>query len=103
MVTVDKTYKSTCEVIFQLPEGIEAEEASVVGDFNDWDATENPLRKHRKTKRLQARVKKLALGEEYQFRYLVNGTEWHNDPDVEQVANDQGSQNSLLVTPAAEE
>jgi hypothetical protein len=40
---------------------------------------------------------------EYQFRYLVNGTEWHNDWEADKyVPNPYSGDNSVVVTQEAE-
>ncbi len=88
--------KSVCEVTFQLPETIEAKKASVVGDFNDWDPEANPLRKR---KGVWQTTLKLEQGREYQFRYFVNGQEWHNDHNADKyVPNNVDGDNSVVVT-----
>jgi 1,4-alpha-glucan branching enzyme len=89
--------KKTCEVTFSLPEGVEAEEASVVGEFNDWDASKNPMKKVKGV--WQAKVTDLEQNREYQFKYVVNGSEWLNDSAADKyVANDHGGENSVLST-----
>ena len=41
----------------------------------------------------------LPKGNEYQFRYLVNGRDWHNDWHADKyVPNKYGSDNSVVVT-----
>ena len=88
--------KPTCQVTFHLPEGIEATKASVAGDFNDWDESANPLKK---AKGVWKTTLELEQGQQYQFRYLVNGREWHNDEAADKyVPNDVGSDNSVVVT-----
>ena len=40
----------------------------------------------------------LQSGKEYQFRYLVNGTDWYNDWDADRyVPNPFGGDNSVVV------
>ncbi len=88
--------KNVCEVTFTLPEGIEAKTASVVGDFNGWDATQTPMKKTKGD--WQAKVG-LPQSREYQFRYVVNGDEWFNEPEADrQVGNEHGSENSVIST-----
>ncbi len=97
---VKKQYLSgnkVCKVTFTLPQGIEAETAAVVGDFNGWDQQATLL------SRLKSGVwkvdVKLEPGKEYQFRYLVNGAEWHSDPEADGSApNPFGSDNSMIRT-----
>lgn len=88
--------KSTCQVTFQLPKGIPARQAVVVGEFNNWDQTATPLKK---TQGVWKTSIKLEQGKEYQFRYLVNGSEWHNDDAADKyVPNNIDGDNSVVVT-----
>jgi len=70
----------------------------LVGEFNNWNKTSHPLVWDR-----QEEVWKITLdlpkGREYQFRYLVNGTEWHNDWHADKyVPNPYGGDNSVVTT-----
>jgi 1,4-alpha-glucan branching enzyme len=89
--------KPVCKVAFTLPETIKAENARLVGDFNNWDANKTTMKKvagGRFTVTLE-----LKKGCEYQFRYLINGSEWYNDPQADKyVASPFGTDNSV-VTP----
>jgi hypothetical protein len=41
----------------------------------------------------------LKAGTEYQFRYLVNGTEWHNDWEADRyLPNPYSGDNSVVAT-----
>ncbi|MEZ4670286.1 MAG: isoamylase early set domain-containing protein [Anaerolineae bacterium] len=41
----------------------------------------------------------LEKGREYQYRYLVNGTEWHNDWNADKyTANPFSGDNSVVIT-----
>jgi 1,4-alpha-glucan branching enzyme len=87
--------KSEVQVTFELPGSIEASEAAVVGEFNNWDSTANPLSK---TKGVWKTTLKLETGKEYQFRYLVNGSDWYNDDAADKyVSNNMDGENSVLV------
>ena len=93
-----KFYKTsaTCNVTFQLPSEIEAKKVCVAGDFNDWDPAANPLRK---VKGVWKTTLKLEQGREYQYRYFINGKEWHNDWDADKyVPNNVDGENSVVVT-----
>ncbi len=88
--------KSACQVTFQLPKEVKAKEASLVGEFNDWDKSATPLKK---VKSVWKTTLRLEQGQEYQFRYLVNGTEWHNDDTADRyVPNNINGDNSVVVT-----
>ncbi|HEC22825.1 MAG TPA: glycoside hydrolase [Chloroflexi bacterium] len=86
-----------CKVTFILPPETEARTAVVVGDFNNWDKEGIPM-KRLKDGRWKAEVK-LEAGREYQYRYLLNGTEWINDEQADKyVAHPYGGENSVVVT-----
>lgn len=90
--------RPVCKVTFTLPDGVEAESVSVVGDFNNWDAGAHPLQKLKTTGQWRTTLE-LAPDQEYQFRYLVNGQEWHNDEAADAYrANEYGSDNSVVRT-----
>ena len=88
---------SVCKVTFYAPIDIEAESVDLVGDFTSWDEKSIPMDKL-KDGRFKA-VVKLEADREYQFRYLVNGTEWHNDWEADKyVPNPFSGDNSVVVT-----
>ena len=71
--------KPVCKVTFKLtPEQIEgAKKVALVGEFNNWDASQTPMRKLKDgsfTKTVE-----LSVGEDYEFRYLLDGEKWIND------------------------
>jgi 1,4-alpha-glucan branching enzyme len=87
------------KVEFTLPDAIaaEAETAYLVGDFNDWDEATTPM------DRLKSGKFKITLelepNRDYQFRYLINGNQWHNDWDADRyVANPFSGDNSVVNT-----
>jgi 1,4-alpha-glucan branching enzyme len=88
--------KPTCQVTFELPQDVEVKEASLVGDFNNWDVAANPLKK---IKSVWKTTLELEENSEYQFRYLVNGSEWHNDEAADNyIPNNISGDNSVVVT-----
>jgi 1,4-alpha-glucan branching enzyme len=88
--------KPTCQVTFHLPKEVEAKRANLVGEFNDWDETADPMKK---VKGVWKTTLELDQGKAYEFRYLVNGSEWHNDDAADRyVPNDVGSENSVVTT-----
>ena len=72
--------KQTCKVTFTFhpADPADIEEVAVVGDFNDWDAKANPMKRRGKNGTFSATAK-LPCGRSYQFRYLINGSLWEND------------------------
>ncbi len=94
-----KFLKTKCKVTFILPEALMDETINtvhLVGDFNEWDESATPLEE--KSKSYQVTVD-LDLNKEYQFRYLINGDQWHNDWHADRyVANPFSGDNSVVST-----
>ena len=89
--------KPICKVTFYTPSEIEAESVTLVGDFNDWDEQSTPM-EALKDGRFKITLN-LDKDEEYQFRYLVNSAEWHNDWDADKyVPNPFSGDNSVVTT-----
>jgi 1,4-alpha-glucan branching enzyme len=89
--------KSVCKVTFYTPEQVQAEEVTLVGDFNGWDEAATPMEKL-KDGRFKV-VLPLEIDSEYQFRYLVNGSEWLNDWEADKYApNPFLGDNSVVTT-----
>lgn len=87
-----------CKVKFCLPKEVvrEANSAHLVGDFNNWDGSQTPMKK---TKDGSYTVTiELKTGREYQFRYLIDDQRWENDLNADNfVPNGFGdSYNSVL-------
>jgi 1,4-alpha-glucan branching enzyme len=85
-------------VTFELPSAIWAEKVTLVGDFNGWNRASHPLRQSRDDSVWRITLE-LPRGREYQFRYLVNDTDWHNDWQADKyVPNPFGGDNSVVMT-----
>jgi 1,4-alpha-glucan branching enzyme len=91
--------KPICKVSFRISEdtGQSANQATVVGDFNNWDPSATPMKKLKSgafTVTLD-----LDAGKEYQFRYLLDGENWHNDEEADQYAPStyHGTENSVIA------
>ena len=91
--------KPVCKVTFGLnkKEAANAETVNLVGNFNDWNPAGTELTKL-KAGGFKA-VVELPVGQEYQFRYLVNGTEWINDSAADSYVSNGVSdeQNSVIA------
>lgn len=88
--------KPTCQVTFQLPKEIKAKKVSLAGEFNNWNPKKTPLKK---VKGVWKTTLELEQGREYQFRYYVDGSEWHNDDAADKyVPNNVNGDNSVVVT-----
>jgi 1,4-alpha-glucan branching enzyme len=89
--------RPVCKVTFYLPAAVKAETVHLVGDFNEWDEHSHPMTQL-KDGRFSITLE-LDLGQEYQFRYLVNQSEWHNDWEADKyVPNPFSGDNSVIIT-----
>jgi 1,4-alpha-glucan branching enzyme len=95
---ISKSYsknQTSCRVTFKVPEGLEAESVTLLGDFNGWQPEVNPL-KSRKDGSWSTTVS-VKAGQEYRFRYLVDGNSWLNDEEADSlVPNRFGGEDGLL-------
>ena len=75
-----KAYSKTgraCRVTFELPAEVNAQTAAVCGDFNAWDASAHPMKRHKDGK--FTLTVSLTPGQQYRFRYLLDNERWEND------------------------
>lgn len=90
---------NVCKVTFRLPgdAACDAMRVAVVGDFNNWDASANPMKKLKSGD--YTTCIELEAGKEYQFRYLIDETRWENDREADKyVKSPYGdSDNSVVV------
>lgn len=84
-----------CRVWFYLPEKVNANTASLVGDFNSWDEQADPMKKKMNGSFYTAVT--LESGRAYQFRYLLDDERWENDWSADSyVPNEMGTDNSVV-------
>jgi 1,4-alpha-glucan branching enzyme len=89
---------ATCAVTFILPSRLDANSVAVVGDFNSWDTNDGLQMDKNKDGNWEATIT-LAAGQEYQYRYLIDGNDWLNDEEADKFeAHPYGGQNSVVVT-----
>lgn len=87
---------ATCRVTFKVPAEIAAERIALLGEFNEWDAERHLMKKlkdgsHSVTVSLEA-------GQDYRFRYLIDGSRWENDEAADQlVPNGFGTSDGLVT------
>ena len=91
--------QNKCKVNFSISsvDGKEFENASLVGDFNNWDAEADKMKKLKKDGSFSIQ-KTFDEGKEYQFKYLLDGKVWMNELEADkQVASGYvGYENSVL-------
>ncbi|HSG31393.1 MAG TPA: isoamylase early set domain-containing protein [Thermodesulfobacteriota bacterium] len=89
---------TVCKVTFSLSKEAAGDAKSVylVGDFNNWDTDASPM------KALKSGIHKVAInlesGNEYKFKYVIDGDKWENDWDADNyVPNEYGSEDSVVI------
>jgi 1,4-alpha-glucan branching enzyme len=71
-----------------------ANEVSLCGDFNNWDAIAHPMKKD--ANRVWKKTLVLAPAR-YEYKFLVDG-EWRNDPKNDKTCpNSFGTQNNVIT------
>ncbi|WP_419800526.1 isoamylase early set domain-containing protein [Mucilaginibacter sp.] len=84
--------KKVCKVKFSF-NGALAEKVELFGLNNDW---QTPVVMTRKKDGSFAAEVSLPNNSKQEFRYLINGTDWVNEPDTEQSWNEYGTTNSVI-------
>jgi 1,4-alpha-glucan branching enzyme len=81
-------------VTFRLPHAAADAKVCVVGEFNDWSETADPM--EHDGEGFVAHIS-LAPGRTYRFRYLLDGVRWENDWEADAyVPNEFGGDDSVL-------
>ena len=101
-MSIKKQYlktKPVCKVTFRISEeiGKSVGTAHVVGEFNNWDSFSTPMKKLKKG--AFTATLNLEKDREYQFRYLLDNSDWQNDQDADKfVPTPFGdSENSVIA------
>ena len=101
-MSVSKKYLKTrpvSKVTFKVPKEIAAgaRSATLVGEFNDWDRRATRMRKL-KSGDFKVTVD-LEVGREYQYRYLLDESNWANDESADRYvpAGVADTENSVVV------
>lgn len=90
--------KDRCKVAFRVPQAAApgAKTVHIVGEFNNWSTVNTPM-KRLKNGEFTVTVE-LAPGREYQFRYLIDRTNWENDWEADRyVKSDFGDCDNSVV------
>ena len=100
MITKRPISQSKVRVTFSMPSGIWADCIYLVGDFNNWSKTATPLMLDDSGWHTSI---DLEAGRSYQYRYLIDNTEWHNDWRADRYEpNEFGGDNSVVNTASLE-
>ena len=96
---MQKSYTKTgrsCRVTFELPSQAVAKNVALCGEFNEWNPTKHAM-KRRRDGSFSLAVS-LKPGEEYRYRYLLDGEKWENDWAADRyVPNTFGTEDSVVV------
>ena len=94
-----KSKPTICKVTFTLPADAVngATAVALVGDFNGWDASATALKKQ-KDGSYKTTVE-LPVGQETQFRYLIDGATWLNDSEADKYMSSgvSADENSVVA------
>jgi 1,4-alpha-glucan branching enzyme len=91
--------KTICRVTFSLSkeEAGSAEAVHLVGEFNNWSLMATPMQKYKNGN--FSITLDLEKAREYQFKYLLDGQNWVNDPapDTLTPVPELNTENSVAV------
>ncbi len=101
-MSIKKQYlksKPYCKVTFRLDKKSagKAKKAGLAGEFNNWEAEKTPM-KALKSGDFTVTVN-LSTGKEYQFRYVIDGTNWITDESADKYvpAGFSNAENAVVV------
>ncbi len=96
---VKKSYSKTghvARVTFKLPSEVEAKQASLCGEFNQWDKQTHLMKKLKDGS--WSITLSLEPGKQYRYRYWLDAERWENDWQADRYeANEFGSEDSVVV------
>lgn len=88
------SYPGHVRVIFELPSCLWADRIYLVGDFNQWNEQATPM--HQGRDGVWRAMVDLPAGQQFQFRYLIDGqwkTDYHADGFAQSI---YGADNSVV-------
>jgi len=95
MLTKRKLARGKVRVTFSMPPIENVSQLNLVGDFNNWSLAETPMQQD--PDNTWSVALSLDSGRDYQYRYLANGSQWHNDWAADAyLPNEFGSDNSVV-------
>jgi len=102
-MSIKKQYlksEPACKLAFRVSkdQAQNAETVKIVGEFNDWNTDVEPMKKLKSGDFTQ--TLKLDAEKEYQFKYLINDTDWINEEEADKMVPNglvEGEFNSALV------
>ena len=86
----------TCRVTFKVPAELEADRIALLGEFNAWDAERHLLKKRKDGS--HSLTVSLDAGNDYRFRYLLDGERWVNDEAPDGLVFNRFGDQDCVVT-----
>ncbi len=87
--------KEEAEITFEFARE-DVTKVELIAEFNDWKPL--AMKFNKKAKVFKAKVR-LPKNDSFEFRYLLNDTEWENDYKADQyLPNGLGTENSVVQT-----
>lgn len=97
-MSVKKVFYKTkpyCKVEFSVPSK-NYKDVVIVGDFNNWNVSDEFTFKKSKKRKEHVLKVNLALDQKYQYRYIIDG-QFLNDPEADSFrSNPFGTENCVL-------
>jgi 1,4-alpha-glucan branching enzyme len=91
-----KTKKGTVKVTFEFTPELDTHQAALVGEFNNWNPSANPMK--RKKDGSFSVALNLESGKQYRYKYYLDDKRWTTDPHADAVApNIFGTQDSVVA------
>ncbi len=91
---VKKSNKTS--VLFEYNGLSEAEQVSLVGEFNDWQVERTPMKKRKDG--AWSVAMRLPNKSRFEYRFVVDGEEWVADEEADDfVPNPFGGKNSVVI------
>ncbi|MFH2091549.1 MAG: isoamylase early set domain-containing protein [Pseudomonadota bacterium] len=91
--------RPVCKVTFKIQkeDGNGTKAVHLVGEFNNWNPAVTPMKPH-KNGSFSTTID-LDVDKEYQFRYLMDGVNWKNDPkaDTYRHCSYGNCENSVII------
>ena len=101
-MSIKKQYlksKQKCKVTFRLPsEAVKnGKFVTIVGEFNNWNRDATPMKRLKNGSYVV--TLDLDIGREYQYRYLIDRSEWENDWQADKYVPSffEGCENSVII------
>ena len=95
MLTKRKMGRGKVRVTFTMPPIDHVQQLNLVGDFNQWSMDQTPMQQGVDAD--WSVSLSLDSGHDYQYRYLADGQDWHNDWAADAyLPNEFGTDNSVV-------